>query len=80
MSAIVSSPTHAGRLRLISRLDTARHAADLLRNKEEVLERERARLEGHTARAEADWRERCSEAAPGSYGPAHSVPATRSAP
>jgi vacuolar-type H+-ATPase subunit D/Vma8 len=62
MSAISSTPTRAGRLRLVARLDTARHAADLLRNKEDVLERERARLEGHTARAEADWRERCHDA------------------
>jgi V/A-type H+-transporting ATPase subunit D len=63
MNISASAPTRAGRLRLVARLGVARHAADLLRSKEEVLDRERSRLEGHTARAEADWRQRSQEAA-----------------
>lgn len=63
MSGPASAPTRSARLRLVARLETARHAGDLLRSKEEALDRERARLEGHTARAEADWRQRCHEAA-----------------
>jgi len=55
--------TRAGRLRLIARLDVATHAAGLLHSKEEVLERERVRLEGHAKRASAEWASACDVAA-----------------
>ena len=55
--------TRAGRLRLVARLDVAAHAAELLRSKEEVLERERVRLEGHAKRASGEWAGICDVAA-----------------
>jgi V/A-type H+-transporting ATPase subunit D len=55
--------THAGRLRLLARIELARRAAELLRSKEEALERERVRLEGHATRAAEVWGERCRSAA-----------------
>jgi vacuolar-type H+-ATPase subunit D/Vma8 len=55
--------TRAGRLRLIARLELATHASALLRSKEEVLERERIRLEGHAKRASAEWARICDVAA-----------------
>lgn len=50
-----SNLTRADRLRLIRRMEMARRASDLLRSKEEVLERERVRLEGHAGRADERW-------------------------
>ena len=55
--------TRAGRLRLLGRRDTARRASELLRSKEEVLERERARLEGYARRAVDEWQSAWSAAA-----------------
>jgi vacuolar-type H+-ATPase subunit D/Vma8 len=63
MNAGASTRTRAGRLQLVTRLELAHHAGDLLHSKEEALERERARLGGHAARAQADWREQCEQAA-----------------
>lgn len=62
MTTSASTRTRAGRLRLVARLDLAHRAVDLLRSKEEALQRERIRLEGHASRAEAEWRRRCREA------------------
>lgn len=58
MSSATRARTPADRLRLIHRLGLASHAADLLHSKEEALERERARLEGHASRARDEWAER----------------------
>ncbi len=55
--------TRAGRLRLVARHDLATHAAELLRSKEEALERERVRLEGHANRAHDEWIRACRAAA-----------------
>ena len=54
--------TPADRLRLMHRLELARHASGLLHSKEEALERERARLEGHASRSLDDWVARCDDA------------------
>lgn len=54
--------TPADRLRLIHRLELAQHASGLLHSKEEALERERARLEGHASRSLEDWAARYDEA------------------
>lgn len=54
--------TRADRLRLIGRIELARRAGQLLRSKEEALERERDRLAGHAARARAEWELRMSTA------------------
>jgi V/A-type H+/Na+-transporting ATPase subunit D len=54
--------TPADRLRLIHRLELTRHASGLLHSKEEALERERARLEGHASRSLDDWAACCDEA------------------
>ncbi len=54
--------TRADRLRLRDRVQLARRAGHLLRSKEEALERERDRLEGHLARAQAEWRTRMEAA------------------
>jgi len=54
--------TPADRLRLMHRLELATHATWLLHSKEEALERERARLEGHAARSRDDWTTRCEAA------------------
>lgn len=48
--------TRADRLRLVARGEVAKHAAELLHTKEEVLERERDRLGGYARRAEEEWR------------------------
>jgi V/A-type H+-transporting ATPase subunit D len=53
----------AARLRLLGRLHTAQHASDLLHSKEQALQRERARLEGHAERSRRDWEAECGEAA-----------------
>jgi V/A-type H+-transporting ATPase subunit D len=52
----------AARLELRARLDLARHAVDLLRNKEEALRREQARLEGHAHITAEQWTRRCGDA------------------
>lgn len=54
--------TPADRLRLLERLELATRAAELLHSKEEALERERVRLEGHATRAREEWTQRCSDA------------------
>ncbi len=51
--------TRAGRLRLVARHDLATHASELLHSKEEALERERIRLEGHAKRAQEEWIRAC---------------------
>ena len=55
--------TRAGRLRLVARYDLATHAAELLRSKEEALERERVRLKGHAKRTRGEWVSACDAAA-----------------
>ena len=62
MTIASGARNRAVRLRLTTRLATARHAADLLHNKEQALQRERSRLEGHTDRTERAWTTRCDEA------------------
>lgn len=52
----------AARLELRARLELARHAVDLLRNKEEALRREQARLEGHAHITAEQWTRRCGDA------------------
>ena len=63
MTTSRSARDRGARLRLLRRLDLARHGADLLRSKEEALRRERDRLEGHAARSSQQWRERWDQAA-----------------
>lgn len=55
--------TRSDRLRLGERIAIAERAAELLRSKEEALERERARLEGYARRADDQWRDRSAAAA-----------------
>jgi V/A-type H+-transporting ATPase subunit D len=57
-----SSPTRADRQRLAARLTLVERAVDLLRSKEEALDRERIRLRGHASRADARWRDEWSSA------------------
>jgi V/A-type H+-transporting ATPase subunit D len=45
----------AARLELMNRLELARHASELLHGKEQALQRERVRLEGHADRARRQW-------------------------
>lgn len=63
MTGASNNQTRAGRLRLLARLELARHGADLLHSKEEALQRERVRLRGHVARTHQRWEENCQEAA-----------------
>jgi V/A-type H+-transporting ATPase subunit D len=59
-----SSPgNRATRLELRSRLELARHAAELLHNKEEALRREQTRLRAHTSRTADRWKAALDEAA-----------------
>ena len=58
-----STTSRAARLRLMGRLDLARHASELLHGKEQALQRERVRLEGHADRAHREWTESCERAA-----------------
>jgi V/A-type H+/Na+-transporting ATPase subunit D len=58
-----STTSRAARLQLMSRLDLARHASELLHGKEQALQRERVRLQGHAGRAERQWVESCELAA-----------------
>jgi V/A-type H+-transporting ATPase subunit D len=62
MTTAPGARNRAVRLRLTIRLAAACHAADLLHNKEQALQRERSRLEGHTDRTERDWARRCEQA------------------
>ena len=62
MTRTSSTINRASRLQLRTKLDLARHAIDLLRNKEEALRREQARLEGHAHRTEQEWTARCGDA------------------
>lgn len=50
--------TRADRLRLANRIELAARASALLSSKEEALDRERVRMEGHATRSAAEW-ERC---------------------
>ena len=63
MNDTAHTVNRAARLKLRSRLDLSRHASELLRNKEEALRRERARLEGHANHTRQQWRDRCTDAA-----------------
>lgn len=63
MSTATSTSTRAGRLRLMARLRLARDGVGLLRSKEDVLQRERVRLEGHVARTQQTWEADSTEAA-----------------
>ena len=55
--------SRAARLHLITRLELARHAVDLLHSKEQALQREGARLEVHAERARDAWDRSAAEAA-----------------
>lgn len=55
MTRTLRTMDQATRLRLKTGLDLADHAADLLYNKEEALQRERTRLEGQVSRTEQRW-------------------------
>ena len=57
------SRSRAARLHLITRLDLARHAVELLHSKEQALQRERARLEVHAERASDAWTRSADDAA-----------------
>jgi len=63
MTTGTTTRTRAGRLRLMARLQLARHGADLLHSKEEALQRERTRLEGHVTRTQQQWEQTSGEAA-----------------
>lgn len=52
----------AARLDLIKRIDLAREANGLLRQKEEALRREHDRLAGHAERTEHRWQQACADA------------------
>ena len=58
-----STTSGAARLQLMTRLELARHASELLHGKEQALQRERVRLEGHADRASRQWVESCERAA-----------------
>ena len=61
---MTSTPANrAARLQLRSRLDLAHHASELLRHKEDALQREHTRLEAHAKRTEALWHAQMHEAA-----------------
>lgn len=62
MTTSRSARDRGARLRLLHRLQLARHGADLLRSKEEALRRERDRLEGHAARSTQQWHRQWREA------------------
>lgn len=53
----------AARLELMGRLELARHASELLHGKEQALQRERIRLEGHAQRASEQWNDSAGRAA-----------------
>lgn len=55
--------TQAGRLRLMAKLELAQHGANLLHSKEEALQRERVRLQGHAERTHQRWEQTCHDAA-----------------
>ncbi|MBK9181003.1 MAG: V-type ATP synthase subunit D [Acidimicrobiales bacterium] len=55
-------PGRAGRLWLHDRLRTARHGAELLRRKEDVLRRDERRLAALEERTGAAWERRCRDA------------------
>jgi vacuolar-type H+-ATPase subunit D/Vma8 len=55
--------SRAARLHVITRLDLARRAVDLLHSKEQALQRERARLDVHAERARNAWDRSADEAA-----------------
>ncbi len=55
MTTMNQAPSRAERLRLISQTNLARHATDLLHNKEEALRREHVRLSAHATRTEENW-------------------------
>jgi vacuolar-type H+-ATPase subunit D/Vma8 len=55
MTAGTQAPSRAARLRLLAQANLARHATDLLHNKEEALRREQVRLAAHATRTAAAW-------------------------
>jgi vacuolar-type H+-ATPase subunit D/Vma8 len=62
-TTMIGSHSRAARLHLITRLELARHAVDLLHSKEQALQRERARLDVHAERAHDVWERAADEAA-----------------
>ncbi len=62
-TTMTGSRSRAARLHLITRLELARHAVELLHSKEQALQRERARLEVHAGRARDAWDQSADEAA-----------------
>ena len=62
MTRITRNANRSARLQLRANLDLASHAVELLHNKEEALQREQARLEGHAKRTEKQWQDHCREA------------------
>lgn len=62
MSRTSHTINRAARLRMRATLDLADHAIELLRNKEEAMRREQARLEGHAERTERQWHDHCDNA------------------
>ena len=62
MTRITRTANRSARLHLRANLDLARHAVELLHNKEEALQREQARLEGHAKRTEQQWLDHCHDA------------------
>jgi V/A-type H+-transporting ATPase subunit D len=61
--ALRPPPGRAGRLWLLRRIDAGGRGGDVLDQKRQALLREEARLRAEAAQAEAEWRERASEAA-----------------
>lgn len=62
MSRPAPAVNRATRLRLQAQLDLAHHAGELLHNKEEALQHERTRLQGHATRTEHNWHDQCHKA------------------
>lgn len=63
MNAANQAPSRATRLRLLDQVDLARHATDLMRNKEEALGREQVRLAAHATRTAEVWSQQFQAAA-----------------
>ncbi len=63
MNAAIQAPSRAARLRLLAQADLARHASELLHNKEEAVRREQVRIAAHTTRTAEAWTQQFQSAA-----------------
>ncbi len=63
MTSTTQAPSRAARLRLLGQAELARHATELLHNKEEALRREQVRLAARTTRTAEAWTQQFQAAA-----------------